>query len=297
MDPRVKPEDGFAGLPRRCAPRNDVGLRYSVVNSSYSNNIKALKQLGQNFLNDARVVERIIRTASPLKDETVLEIGPGLGALTRVVLECPVRRLICIEYDKRCVEYLRVNLESEKLDILNEDALKLDEKKLIENGQKLIIISNLPYNISTLLLGKWLEEITLFKRMVLMFQKEVAERICAKPNNKQYGILSVLTQFLCSVSLEFDIPRTAFTPQPKIISSVVSIVPKGDLEDKLRIYKKLELLCKTVFNKRRKTLRNSIAPLLADPEKSLSSLGLDSNRRPETLSIDEFELIVRKLEF
>lgn len=264
------------------------------------NNIKALKQLGQNFLNDARVVERIIRAASPLKDEAVLEIGPGLGALTRAVLEGPVRRLTCVEYDKRCVEYLQANLESyrpEKLAILNEDALKLDEKKLIENGQKLIIISNLPYNISTLLLGKWLEEITLFKRMVLMFQKEVAERICAKPNNKQYGILSVLTQFLCSVSLEFDIPRTAFTPQPKIISSVVSIVPKGDLEDKLRIYKKLELLCKTVFNKRRKTLRNSIAPLLADPEKSLSSLGLDSNRRPETLSIDEFELIVRKLEF
>jgi 16S rRNA (adenine1518-N6/adenine1519-N6)-dimethyltransferase len=261
------------------------------------NNIKALKQLGQNFLNDARVVERIIRAAYPLKDETVLEIGPGLGVLTRAVLEQPVRRLICVEYDKRCVEYLRLNLESEKLAILNEDALKLDEKKLIEQGQKLIIISNLPYNISTMLLGKWLEEITLFKKLVLMFQKEVAERICANPNTKQYGILSVLTQFLCSVSLEFDVPRTAFTPQPKITSSVVSIVPKENLEDKLRIYKKLELLCKTVFNKRRKTLRNSIAPLLATPEQSLSSLGLDPNRRPETLSVEEFELIARNLEF
>jgi 16S rRNA (adenine1518-N6/adenine1519-N6)-dimethyltransferase len=262
-----------------------------------SYNIKALKQLGQNFLHDARVVERIIRVAYPLKDETVLEIGPGLGALTRAALLEPIRGLTCVEYDKRCVEYLRANLESEKLTIINEDALKLDEKKLMEQGQKLIIISNLPYNISTLLLGKWLEEITLFKKMVLMFQKEVAERICAKPNNKQYGILSVLTQFLCSVSLEFDVPRTAFNPQPKITSSVVSIVPKGDLEDKLRIYKKLELLCKTVFNKRRKTLRNSIAPLLSNPEQSLSSLGIDPNRRPETLSIEEFELIVRKLEF
>ena len=133
--------------------------------------------------------------------------------------------------------------------------------------------------------------------MVLMFQKEVAERICARPNTKQYGILSVLTQFLCVTKLEFDVPRSAFSPQPKVTSSVISIVPREDLKDKLLIYKKLELLCKTVFNKRRKTLRNSISSILANPEESLLSVGIDATRRPDSLSVEEFETIVRKLEF
>ena len=130
-----------------------------------------------------------------------------------------------------------------------------------------------------------------------MFQKEVAERICSGPNSRQYGILSVLTQFLCVTKLEINVPRTSFFPQPKVDSAIISVVPRENLEDKLHIYKKLELLCKVVFNKRRKTLRNSISSLLQDPETSLLSVGIDPNRRPETLTVEEFELITRRLEF
>ena len=133
--------------------------------------------------------------------------------------------------------------------------------------------------------------------MILMFQKEVAERICAPPYTKQYGILSVLTQFLCFTQLKFDVPRSAFFPKPKVTSSVISIVPKENLKGKLQIYKKLERLCKTVFNKRRKTLKNSISSILENPEESLLNIGIDAGRRPETLSVEEFELIVRKLKF
>jgi 16S rRNA (adenine1518-N6/adenine1519-N6)-dimethyltransferase len=260
--------------------------------------IRASKSLGQNFLNDSNIVQKIVRTSYPLKGELVLEIGPGLGVLTRDILKEPIQKLFSVEYDQRCVKYLQDNLlpnELERLEIINQDALKLDEKSLIGKDQKLIIISNLPYNISTILLLKWLEEANLFKKLVLMFQKEVAERICSPPNNKQYGILSVLTQFLCITKLEIEVPRSAFFPEPNIDSAVISIIPKKNLEDKFPIYKKLELLCKTVFNKRRKTLRNSISPLLRNPAEALSSICIDANRRPETLSVEEFELIARTL--
>jgi len=265
-----------------------------------SHGIRASKKLGQHFLNDSEIIQKILRAAFPLSDELVLEVGPGLGVLTRALLRERVCKLICVEYDRRCVKYLQDNLVRqglERLIIVNEDALKLKENSLVKKGQKLIIVSNLPYDISTVLLLKWLKQITLFKKMVLMFQKEVAERICARPNTKQYGILSVLTQFLCVTKLEFDVPRSAFSPQPKVTSSVISIVPREDLKDKLLIYKKLELLCKTVFNKRRKTLRNSISSILANPEESLLSVGIDATRRPDSLSVEEFETIVRKLEF
>jgi 16S rRNA (adenine1518-N6/adenine1519-N6)-dimethyltransferase len=265
-----------------------------------SHGIKASKKLGQNFLNDPTVVRKIIKAASPLKNEIILEIGPGLGILTRELLLELINKLICVEYDQRCINYLQANLLSnglEKLFIINEDALKLEEESLLKNGQRPIIVSNLPYNISTMLLLKWLKKIYLFKKMILMFQKEVAERICAPPYTKQYGILSVLTQFLCFTQLKFDVPRSAFFPKPKVTSSVISIVPKENLKGKLQIYKKLERLCKTVFNKRRKTLKNSISSILENPEESLLNIGIDAGRRPETLSVEEFELIVRKLKF
>ena len=261
--------------------------------------IKASKKLGQHFLNNTETVQKIIKIALPLKDEFVLEIGPGLGIITQALLDRPIYKLICAEYDQRCIKYLQNTLsyDAKKLIILNEDALKLKEEQLVDKRHKLIIISNLPYNISTLLLLKWLKKIFLFKKIVLVLQKEVAERICAYKNTKNYSIISVLTQFLCNAKLEFEIHRSDFFPQPRVNSAVISIVPRKDLEKKFCIYKKLELLCKTVFNKRRKTLKNSIAPILKSPEQSLLNIGIDPSRRPEDLSIKEFELIVRKVEF
>jgi len=261
--------------------------------------IKASKKLGQHFLNNYDIVQKIVRATLPLKDELVLEVGPGLGILTQALLQEQVQKLICVEYDARCIDLLKATFvaEAKKLVLLNEDAVRFNEGKLLDAGQRFIIVSNLPYNISTALLAKWLKKIKLFKQMVLMFQKEVAERICAQPGTKQYGILSVLTQFLCVTRLEFCVPRAAFSPQPKVDSAVISIVPRENLDEKLEIYEKLEFLCKTVFNKRRKTLRNSIAPILATPEESLSSIGIDPKRRPETLSVAEFERIARKLVF
>ncbi|NRA73779.1 MAG: ribosomal RNA small subunit methyltransferase A, partial [Rickettsiales bacterium] len=223
---------------------------------------------------------------------------PGLGILTTLLLQEPISKLICIEYDRKCVEYLKSNFNKEdKLVIFNDDALKFNEENLKNNGNKFIVIANLPYNISTALLLKWLKKISLFKRFVLMFQKEVAERICASKNTKSYGVLSVLTQFLCVTKLEFEVDKSSFFPQPKINSAVVSITPKENLKKKLAIYNKLEFLCKTVFSKRRKTLKNSISSILANPEQGLLSINIDPNKRPEDLSIDEFELIVKNLKF
>lgn len=262
--------------------------------------IRPSKKLGQNFLNNSQIVQRIIKSSYPLKSALILEIGPGLGVLTKALLDEPIEKLTCVEYDERCVKHLQKNVlpgELERLVIVHDDALKFQENSLVKSDQKITVVANLPYNISSILLLKWLKEIKLFSKMVLMFQKEMAERICAKPRTKQYGIISVLTQFLCFTELEFYVDKSSFTPQPKVESAVISIIPRKNLEDKLPIYKKLELLCKTVFNKRRKTLRNSISSLLKAPEEDLLTLGIDANRRPETLSVEEFEIIVRKLEF
>lgn len=252
-----------------------------------TNAIRASKGLGQNFLKDLDVADKIIKHAALCANDTVLEIGPGLGMLTRCILQEPIQKLICIERDAKCFKHLNETFNGDaKLELIHADALSILEENLVE--QRAVVIANLPYNIGTKLLLKWLSKITLFKRFVLMFQREVALRICAKPGTKEYGSLSVLVQAMCTPKLLFNVPSNAFFPQPKITSSVVLIVPRTDACDRLAIYPTLEKICATIFSKRRKTLKNACGSLFSDTTNSLLALGLDPNCRPDSLPVHSF---------
>ncbi|WP_169568757.1 16S rRNA (adenine(1518)-N(6)/adenine(1519)-N(6))-dimethyltransferase RsmA [Sneathiella limimaris] len=249
--------------------------------------LRAEKSLGQNFLLDLNLTGRIARCPGSLKDETVLEIGPGPGGLTRAILAFEVSHLYAIEKDTRCLEPLK-NVSDAfggRLTVLNEDALEIDEASLLP--EKAHIIANLPYNVATPLLIKWLKKRELFKSMTLMFQKEVADRIVAEPRTKAYGRLSILCQWLCTVSRQFDISPQAFTPPPKVTSTVVKLIPRetpaypADLEI-------LEKVVAAAFNQRRKMLRASLKSLGVKPEPLLEEAGIEPTRRAEELSVEEF---------
>lgn len=254
-----------------------------------TNAIKASKGLGQNFLKDLNIADKIIKHASLRADDTVLEIGPGLGMLTTRILNEPIQKLICIERDEKCLKHLNETFhDNDRLEVIHEDALLISEENLIEQRAKLIVIANLPYNIGTKLLLKWLRKIMLFERFILMFQREVALRICASPGTKEYGSLSVLVQTMCAPKLLFHVPPNAFFPQPKITSSVVLITPRTDASERLAIYPKLERICAAIFSKRRKTLKNACESLFPDTANQLLALGLDPNCRPENLLVENF---------
>jgi 16S rRNA (adenine1518-N6/adenine1519-N6)-dimethyltransferase len=251
--------------------------------------IKASKALGQNFLKDSTVPERIIKLAGPLENEVVLEIGPGLGVLTRYILQASVKRLICIDIDERCIAHLSSTFhEADKITLIHADALEISEEEHTGVDHDLVLIANLPYNISTPLVLKWLRKAPMFKKMVLMFQKEVAERICALPGTKQYGSLSILCQAMCSAKLLFNVPPSAFFPQPKITSSLIMLTPHSTAAARLDIYKKLEKLCALAFSKRRKTLRNALAGVVHNVSDTLLQLRIDPNKRPENLTVEEY---------
>lgn len=250
--------------------------------------LRAEKSLGQNFLLDLNLTGRIARCAGKLEGETVLEIGPGPGGLTRAILTEGAGKLIAIEKDTRCLDLLgEVSADYDnRLTVHNEDALEIDEEALLE-GEKAHIIANLPYNVATPLLIKWLKKRHLFKSMTLMFQKEVADRIVATPRTKAYGRLSILSQWLCQTSKQMDISPKAFTPPPKVTSSVVKLVPydtpkyPADLET-------LEKVVAAAFGQRRKMLRASLKPLGGDAESHLVEAGIKPTQRAEELSVEEF---------
>ena len=249
--------------------------------------ISANKKLGQNFLFDQNITDKIVRSSGILDDKTVIEIGPGPGLLTRSILASKAKNVIAIEKDERCVtalnEYL-VPHSNGRLSVINDNALNNNIYKNI--ADKATIISNLPYCISTELLFNWLDIIDRFDSFTLMFQKEVASRISAKPHTKAYGNLSIKSQLLCKIEHVFDLPPTAFFPPPKIYSSVIRIIPR-DKPLAIVDIKKLEKLCKTVFGQRRKTLRSSLKQLITNPCQTLADAQIEENRRPEELSIEE----------
>ena len=258
----------------------------------------AKKSLGQNFILDQNVTDRIVRTAGSLKEKIVMEVGPGPGGLTRSILEANPARVIAVEKDRRCIDALKeLNPHYPQLLILHEDALAFDmmDSALINLTNPVKIIANLPYNVGTPLLIKWLQTLTVIESMTLMFQKEVAERITAKPKTKAYGRLSILVQWLCEADSCFDLPPTVFVPQPKVTSSVVHITPRKEPLAKIK-FQTMEALTQATFGQRRKMIKTSLKNIIEDPLPLLKAARIDPNKRPEELTVNNFCKLAELLE-
>jgi 16S rRNA (adenine1518-N6/adenine1519-N6)-dimethyltransferase len=249
--------------------------------------IAAKRALGQNFLLDVNLTRRIARAAAPLADADIVEIGPGPGGLTRALLLEGARRVVAIERDRRCVAALAELAAAfpGRLEIVEGDALTLDPAALARPPRR--IVANLPYNIATPLLLRWLKDARAWDRLVLMFQKEVAGRLAAAPGSKAYGRLSVMAQFLCKVELAFDVAPTAFVPPPKIISTVVRLTPLAAPRGVCRP-EDLERVTAAAFGQRRKMLRQSLRALAPDPLPLLAAAGIEPTLRAEDLSVEQF---------
>ncbi len=252
-------------------------------------NLLAKKSLGQNFLLNMDVVRKVARGAGDLSQCTVIEIGPGPGGLTRALLESGAHKVIAIERDSRCITVLQdlVNAAQGRLTLIEADALTIKPQDLSPGPLK--IVANLPYNIGTVLLTNWFKDLQRIQSLTLMFQKEVALRIVAKPKTEHYGRLSVLSSWLTEARRLFDLPPHAFTPAPKVTSSVVHLVPKAlSLEDHL-LTPYLEEITKAAFSQRRKMLRSSIKALFKEDD--LFTLNINPELRAEVLSIDQFKTL------
>jgi 16S rRNA (adenine1518-N6/adenine1519-N6)-dimethyltransferase len=269
------------GLP----PLREVIARHGLV---------ARRTLGQHFLLDLNLTGRIARAAGDLGRGTTIEIGPGPGGLTRALLAHGAGHVIAIERDERCLPALHdiAAAYPGRIEIRHGDALRIDASRLGEAPRR--IVANLPYNLATALLLPWLAAAGRFDRMVLMFQREVADRLVAAPRRKDYGRLSVAAQWRCRVRRLFDIPPRAFTPPPKVTSSVVELVPRehplAPADPVL-----LERVTAAAFGQRRKMLRQSLRALAGDPAALLAAAGIAETRRAEELSIAEFAALAEAL--
>jgi 16S rRNA (adenine1518-N6/adenine1519-N6)-dimethyltransferase len=241
----------------------------------------ANKRLGQHFLLDLNITRRIARTAGELNGKTVIEVGPGPGGLTRALLEAGAR-VIAIEKDERFLPILEPLAEwSEgQLEIVQGDALKVDQAALLPEREAAQIISNLPYNVGTELLVRWLKAGAWRGDMTLMFQKEVAQRIVAKPGDDAYGRLAVLAQARCAAKLEFTVPPRAFTPPPKVASAIVRLT---DRDDPYPYLDAIERVTAAAFGQRRKMLRSALKSLTPEPEALLHAAGLAPTARAEEI--------------
>lgn len=257
--------------------------------------LDAKKALGQNFLLDLNLTQKIARSAGPLEDATVIEVGPGPGGLTRAILSLGARKLIAIERDSRCLPALAeiAGHYPGRLEVIEGDALKVDFDALAADGP-VKIIANLPYNVGTQLLLNWLLPKSwppFWDSLTLMFQKEVGLRIVAGEDDDHYGRLGVLAGWRTEARMVFDVPPQAFTPPPKVTSSVVHLTPRqAPLPCDV---KKLETVTQAAFGQRRKMLRQSLKAL--GGEALLSKAGIDPVRRAETLSVEEFVALANAL--
>lgn len=263
--------------------------------------LDAKKSLGQNFILDKNFTDKIAKSAiddgkNDLSDEVILEIGPGPASLTRSILDLNPDKLIVVEKDPRCIEILQEIQEfygSDKLEIHNLDAIKIDELEILnlKKDQKFKIIANLPYNIGTLLIIKWLRIAKNISSMTLMLQKEVAQRICAQNTDNNYGRISILTQNFAKAKISFDVSKTVFTPPPKVTSAIIKISPYEkplfDIDVKL-----LGEITFAAFSQRRKMIRSSLKNLEFKDEKTLEAvlqeLSISSTLRAENLSLQNF---------
>jgi 16S rRNA (adenine1518-N6/adenine1519-N6)-dimethyltransferase len=262
-------------------PLREVIRRHDLV---------ARKSLGQNFLLDLNLTARIARAAGPLNNVTVIEVGPGPGGLTRALLAEGARRVIAVERDPRAIAALQeiAARYPGRLDVFEADALAFDPRPHLA-GETARIVANLPYNIGSVLLVGWLTAQPwppFYDRLVLMFQREVAERLVAEPGSRNYGRLSVLAQWRTQPRILFDIAPTAFVPQPKVTSSVVELLPRdAPLPCDLRA---LEKVTQAAFGQRRKMLRQSLRSLGGDPLRLLSEAGIAETERAENVDVAGF---------
>ena len=253
-------------------------------------NLFAKKKLSQNFILDLNLTNKIINLSDNVKYNSIIEIGPGPGSLTRSLLLNGAKEVIAIEKDKRFIDVLQILkiASHNKLMIENEDALNINLKDII-NKYNIInaeIIANLPYSIATKLLLKWIPFPKKINQMTLMFQKEVAERITAKPGSKKYGRLSILIGLMAEAKIIMHIPSDAFKPQPKVDSAIVQIKPKIN---KIRFNKTiLEEITKNLFNQRRKQIKSTLIKF-GDPLKICSLLNIAPSLRPEQITLEQYE--------
>ena len=259
--------------------------------------LSARKSLGQNFLLDLNLTARIARAAAPLEDSTVIEVGPGPGGLTRALLALGARRVIAVERDERALGPLEAIAKRYpgRLEIVCADAQTVDLRARLA-GERAKIVANLPYNIATQLLIGWLTVEPWppwYDMMVLMFQREVAERIVARENEAAYGRLAVLANWRAETKILFDISPSAFVPQPKVTSSVVRLVPRAMPEACDR--RALEQVAAAAFGQRRKMLRQSLKSLGLDPARLAAAAHIDATRRAETIPVSGFVAMAREL--
>jgi len=259
--------------------------------------LRAVKSLGQNFLLDLNLTSRIARAAGPLDGITVIEVGPGPGGLTRALLAAGAKEVVAIERDKRCLPALQEIADHYpgRLKIIEGDALAVDMSKLA--GERTRIVANLPYNIATPLLVGWLQSgpwPPWFESLTLMFQREVAERIVAAPATEMYGRLAVLTGLRADARILFDVDPRAFTPPPKVVSSVVGIVPHAQTGN--FGMSALERVTAAAFGQRRKMLRQSLKSLSVETAELLATAGIDGTRRAEEIDLEGFARLARTFE-
>ena len=258
------------------------------------------KSLGQNFLFDLNLTGKIARAGGDLQGMTVIEIGPGPGGLTRALLTQGAQRVIAIERDQRALPALAAisTHYNKRLEVLHADALTCDWTSHLRQGEPCRIIANLPYNIGTALLIQWLESPQWpprFDSLILMFQREVAERIVASPSQpKEYGRLAVLSNWRCQTKILFDVPASAFTPPPKVTSSVVQLIPRTEPLPCSLTW--LTRITAAAFGQRRKMLRQSLKSLGLDTVALLAEAGLDETARAETIPIEGFVNLSRAAE-
>jgi len=247
---------------------------------------KARKRFGQNFLHDQHIINNILGSLYYNNNQHWVEIGPGQGALTEQLLQDGVQ-LDVVELDRDLVRLLDVKFENyPNLSIHSSDALNFDFSALSKNNEKLHILGNLPYNISTPLMFHLLENTPRIADMTFMLQKEVVDRICATPGSKKYGKLSIMMQYYCATEHLFDVPPESFTPQPKVMSSIVRLVPYEQKPIIVESVKILSTVVTTAFSQRRKTLRNALKKLIL--EDNIKALDINPALRPETISLTDF---------
>jgi len=253
------------------------------------------KSLGQNFLIDNSIINSIVEAGNLSNEDNIIEIGPGTGNLTKKILSKKPKKLFVIEKDSILAKELKNKFDN-KINILNEDILKIDERKLLHD--RIIVFGNLPYNISTKILIKWIRYENLnkkFKKFILMFQKEVADRILAKTNTKKYGRLSILSNWNLNVEKIMDISPSCFFPKPKIYSSLLIFTPKKKIF-KLKNPKNLEFITRIFFNQRRKKIMKPFKKIFGDSKIYFNKLNIDSNLRPQNLSPETYYLITKEYE-
>jgi 16S rRNA (adenine1518-N6/adenine1519-N6)-dimethyltransferase len=285
--PRSAGGNQFDGLP----PLREVASAHGLL---------AKKSLGQNFIFDLNLTRRIARAAAPLTDTTIVEIGPGPGGLTRALLAEGAQKVIAIERDARCLAALAeiANHYPGQLEVIDGDALEVDLAKLVGGVKPVRVCANLPYNIATALLVRWLESEPWppwFDRLTLMFQREVAERIVASPAERAaYGRLAVLCNWRCETRILFDVAASAFTPPPKVTSALVELIPRAaPLPCEARL---LSEVTQAAFGQRRKMLRQALKSLAGcDARNVLVRAGLDPTSRAEEIGIAGFAALARAL--